>query len=182
MKNPLLLVLAMLLLLFGCASVPQYRYDELKSACDAEIAACNADIAKEQSKAGTLGQKASDCIVAKQGAEALLASKDAECANYRKDSAILVSAREKTAEIARYNLAISYYNEVYGPGKIPNTQKLHTMEEHLLSLNDQLLYSQWVAVMKCQGVSDCADSKAKFLNMINSTTTGLALEIAGLVK
>ena len=182
MRDILFVALAALLLLSGCASVPQYRYDELKSACDAEIAACNADIAKEQAKSGTFEQKASDCVVAKQGLEALLARKDAECANYRKDSGILVAAREKTAEMARYNLTISYYNEIYGAGKIPNTQKLRTMENHLLLLNDQPLYAQWVAVMKCQGVSDCADSKAKFLGMINSSTTGLALEIADMVK
>ena len=171
-----------LLLLFGCASVPQSKYDELKTSCELDKKNAADALSFEKSKSTDFKRQASDCAISKQGVETLLSSKNAECESLVNCSKTMAQARIKTTAIASYNKAVKLYSAVYGPGMIPNSANIRTAEEYVLSLNDPPLYTAWLNIRKCQGITDCESAKSKFLGLINSTTTRLSIEIAEIVK
>jgi hypothetical protein len=172
-----------LLLLFGCAGgVPQGKYDELKASCDSDKAFAAQELASEKSKGSDCRTQLADCNNAKKAVENVLAAKNAECAPLVNAAGLLRDARIKTAAIEKYRNATSLYDDTYGPGKIANTAKLNRIESHVLSLNDPPLYARWRAVRTCGSISECDNAKSQFLSSINQTISGIALEVADIVK
>lgn len=177
----ILVLAAAVMLLSGCIGVPQEKYDSLKSSCDAQQADAAVALAAEKAKTAQVNSKLSDCTAAKQALESLLASGSAECNALKNDSVVLAAIREKTALIAKYESAVQYYNDCYGPGQIPNTYKYNRMDVHLLSF-DRNLYSLWGGVKGCDGVVACDAAKLKFLSSINASISSLSLQAVQLAK
>ena len=182
MKILLALAAAVALLLFGCTGVPQGSYDGLKASCEQDKALSAQDLASEKAKTVECKTQLADCANAKQAAENILAAKDAECAPLVNSASVLKDARGRVAVIEKYRNATAIYNDAYGEGKVANTAKLNKIENYVLSLNDPPLYAYWRSVRTCASISECADSKAKFLGSINETINTVAIEVVGIVK
>jgi len=185
MDNSLILIVlfASSVLLAGCAgSVPQKEYDQLKISCADEKQSLQSELDSANGKAASASQKYSECISAKQAAETRLGTKDVENAKLRGENGLLVQARQKAEEIAAYDLALQYYNDGFGPGKVLNTYRLNRIDTQVRSLSDAQLLVLWNAVRNCNGITDCDNAKAKFTSEIQGKKNALALEIAEIVK
>jgi|GEM_PF-1169647 len=174
-------MLAALLLLYGCAGVPQERYDALEMACAQERSALNENLALKISDANASRLRYEKCLSEKTATETLLNQLDLQCADALKDTAILAQARMKTAKIEQYNLVLTYYDDAYGPGKIPNTPKINRIENQIASLSDVPLYNSWLAAKNCDSIGGCNTAKQNFKNMISTRVDVLEKEVVGVI-
>ncbi len=183
MKTALAFALvAALVLLFGCIGVPQEKYDALKASCDSDKAALSSSLEKEQSQNALLGKNLDKCNAERAADGQMISDRDSQIASLNADEAVLLAARAKADKIGQYQLALTYYNDAFGPGKIANTVRLNRIEAQVSSLSDPALYTIWKSVRNCQGITDCESARSKFTSAINSTISSLALQIVDVVK
>ena len=180
----ILLLIAALALLFGCpgnTGVAQEKYDALAAQCAQQNTTMQGEIAAAKSAlAGTQGTL-SDCVAGKQALDQLIGEKDNEIALLRIDSDALARARQKTAIIGAYGNLTSYYNDAYGPGKIPNTAKLNRIGAQAALLDDSALLSLWGNLRDCQTSSACDAAKTAFVAKINANVALLDAQVAAMV-
>jgi hypothetical protein len=176
-------LIAAFALLYGCtASVPQEKYDALAATCqkasdDAAIA-LNSEVAKSSSASSQL----SACSAEKRSLESLLAVKERENDLLKADAAVLDAARVKTNLMAQYDLAMEYYLDAFGPGKVPNNARMNKIDAQVASLSDSGLAAAWLAVKNCQSVSECDNAKAAIIPYVEAQKEKLAIEAASIVS
>ena len=100
----------------------------------------------------------------------------------RTEAGALAQARQKAEEIAAYELALQYYNDAFGPGKVLNTYRLNRIDTQVRSLPDAQLLVLWNAVRNCGGLTDCDNAKAAFTSAIQGKKNALALQIVEIVR
>ena len=181
--NIVLIALVSLALLFGCAGsgVPQEKYDALSASCSKEKADAASSLSAEVAKAISANARFSTCAGEKQSLESLLAVREQENEALRAEAAVLAGARVKTDMIAQYDLALQYYLEAYGPGKVPNTARLRIIDGQLAVVNDQVLSSLINGVKNCQGITGCNNAKATVQPYIEKQQQKLAVEAAAVL-
>lgn len=179
----LLIAIAALALLFGCVgdSVPQEKYDALSASCDKAKSDAASALAEQKNSADLAGARLATCNSNSMSLEQLLAAKEQENEALAADAAVLAEAREKTDLIAQYELALEYYLDAFGPGKLPNTARMNKIDAQVALLNDSGLEAAWIGVKNCQGITGCDTAKAKMAPYISNQTQKLALEAAAIV-
>ncbi|MFA4982760.1 MAG: hypothetical protein WC588_00945 [Candidatus Micrarchaeia archaeon] len=181
MKLAIALVAA-LCLLFGCTGVTQEKYDSLLKSCEQEKGALLESAALEKSKAAEAGAALSRCNSDKSALQTVVASKDSELLSLQEGADAIAAARLKTDKIGQYELALSYYLEAYGEGKIPNTPKLNRIDSQVRSLSDSAFLAAWLSVRNCDGITDCQAAKQDFTGMISSRIDELSKEVVEIVR
>ncbi len=177
------IALVSLALLFGCAgsSVPQEKYDALFASCSKAKSDASSALSAEIARTGAADARLSACTDEKQSLGSLVAARERENAALRANESVLDAARAKTDLAAQYGLATAYYLEAFGPGKLPNMARLGKIEAQVDSLNDSALKALWLGVKNCQGITDCANAKAKFTAYDDGRAASLRLEAAAIV-
>ncbi len=169
-----------LMLLFGCVS--QGQYDSLSEKCENEKNDLRASLDTERGKADDLTGKLSECADERDAAESELSSQQEQMQKFVQDSTALGQAREKAKQIQDYELALEYYLNAFGPGKVPNTAKMNLISSQVGSLNDTVLAANWNNLQNCQGITGCDSTKGAFVQRIEDRKQELASEIVELVK
>ncbi len=182
MKYALFAVAAALILLFGCTGVSQEKYDALKSQCEQEKKTLSDSVATQKARAESADAKLGVCNNQRAADALVLESNQEENGRLKVDSLTLSQAREKTGKIAQYNQALAYYNDAFGPGKIPNSVKLNRLETQLNLLSDKELYAAWKLVKNCDSSTDCSRDKTNFTGTADAGISALAAEVVGIVK
>ena len=182
-ENITLVALVSLALLFGCAGngVAQEKYDALSASCSKERNGSAALLSDEMAKTASANARASSCAGERQSLEALLSVRDSENAALKVKAAVLDAAREKTGRIAQYGLALQYYQDAFGPGKVPNTARLKKIDAQLAVVNDAALTGLVSGVRNCQGITDCEHAKAMVQPYVEKQQQRLALEASAIV-
>ncbi len=181
MKTLLVLASALLLLLSGCIGVPQEKYDALKTQCDQEKQGLQTIVDAQRARADGAEEKLSDCSTGKDADRLALKASEERVASLEKDLKVLEAAKKKAETAQQYRLALEYYNDAFGPGKVPNNYRLTRIETQVASLSDAALSLAWKSVRNCESSSECDSAKKDFTSKINAKVNSLALEIADII-
>ncbi|HIH19079.1 TPA: hypothetical protein HA225_03805 [Candidatus Micrarchaeota archaeon] len=171
-----------LFLLLGCTGVSQGEYDALKETCNEEKGKLSAQLELKEARIGELTSDVARCNVQKQSLDAEISAMNSQISVLKNDSNILKQARAESDRMRQFDLALSYYNDAYGEGKIPNNLRLNRIETQVQSLSDPPLYASWKAVRGCGGIVECENAKANFTGTIEQRKTELVFQIALIVK
>jgi len=179
MRIPIILALA-LCILFGCVS--QDKYDSLTKNCDQEKLVLSENIALEKATCAESKDAITKCSSEKNALQTLLNRKNAEIAAMRTDAGKIAQARVKTGQIAKYGLTLKYFDDAFGPDKIPNSAKLQKIDEMVESLSDPQVLAAWQSVKNCGSSNECDASRQNFVGMIDARVGALAREAAEIIK
>ncbi len=178
-----IIALVSLALLYGCIgdSVPQEKYDSLSASCEKAKNDAASALAGEKGRTDMASARLATCNAEMQSMEQLLSAREQENDELMIDAAVLAKAREKMDWAGQYNLAAAYYLDAFGPGKLPNTARMNKIDVQVALLNDAGLAAVWNGVKNCQGITGCANAKAKVIPYIGNQTQKLALDAAAIV-
>ena len=178
-----LIALVSLALLFGCAGsgVPQEKYDALAASCDMAKNEAASALSAQIAKTSAANSQLSSCTAQKQSLEGEQAVMEQQNSALQAQADVLAKAREKMDWAGQYNLAAAYYLDAFGPGKLPNTARMNKIDVQVALLNDAGLAAVWNGVKNCQGITGCANAKAKVIPYIGNQTQKLALDAAAIV-
>jgi hypothetical protein len=178
----IVIAVAAVLMLPGCIGVSQDKYDSLAKSCDQEKKALTDSVALEKANCAQSAGALSKCSSDKSALETLVANKDSQIASMQEGANAIAQARMKTAKITQYQLALAYYEDAFGVGKIPNTPKMNKIDTQVRSLSDPALYAAWLSVKNCGGISDCLAAKQNFTDTIDARVSALSDEVVGIVR
>jgi len=172
-----------LALLFGCtgSNVTQEQYDTLSTSCAKAKSDSAAALARETAKANAATAQVSACTQEKQAVQSSLLATEQENAALQEKADVLDAAQAKTYKAAQYKLALEYYLDAFGPGKIPNTARLKKIDEQIAVVGDATLAGLISNVNNCQGIVGCSDAKAAVQPYIEAQQQKLMLEAAAIV-
>jgi hypothetical protein len=182
MARNILALAAIIILLFGCTGVPQEKYDAMLASCDKDKAELSASVEKEQVKSSELQGRLGNCQAGSDADKLVIRTQESQIAALKTDSEILLTAKEKAGRIGQLKLLRTYYDDAFGPGKIPNAYKLNRIGNQANSLSDIELYATWKSVRNCQSSTGCDTAKADFVKAIDSGITAVAFEIVDIVN
>ncbi|MEM2138002.1 MAG: hypothetical protein QW568_02850 [Candidatus Anstonellaceae archaeon] len=182
MKQAIIILIAALLLLFGCTGVPQEKYNTLKESCDREKAELSASAEKEQVKSSELQGRLSNCQAGSDADKLVIRTQESQIAALKADSSLLLDAKGEADKIGQLRLLRTYYEEAFGPGKIANSYKLNRIDAQTASLSDTELYNIWKSVRNCQSSTECDTAKANFIKAIDTRITAIAFRIVDIVN
>ena len=168
--------------IFGCEGVPQGEYDAFRAVCEQEKAGLQNAVDGEKAKCAGTDAKLSDCTRKLQSSEAIIQGKDSQLASLQKDSQLLSQILSKGNAPEPYRLALSYYEDAFGLGKLPSSQKVKKIEDQVKSLSDPALYSLWRGVMSCEGINGCEDAKSAFTGALDGRIAAAEHNLAVFVE
>jgi uncharacterized protein YceK len=175
-------LVAALLLLSGCATVSKDSYDRLKSECDADKLYITGQLNEQRAKASGAEAKLTSCTAARDAALAQLSEEKSRNAALQQQADTLSDARAMTGKIDQYALAKAYYDEAYGPGKVPNAARMSKIGAQVAATGDAGLGAAWLSVKNCDSLSGCENAKAAFNSYISARVANLSVEIADFIR
>ena len=167
--------------LFGSGGASQEKYDALTSLCEKEKAGLGAECEDARAASSALEAKAAECEEKRSVAESLVASQQRQMGALQSDSDALSEIVAMGNRTGPYALALEYYNDAFGEGKVPNTAKINRIEAQTRTLGPDE-YALWRGVINCEGLSDCESAKKKFVSSLEGKIAALEHELAAFVQ
>ena len=180
----ILLALAALALLFGCAGntgVTQAQYTALSASCAQQNETMQSQLNTAQTELVNAQGSLSDCVSEKQADDRLISSKDDEIAVLTNESDVLADARQEAALVNEYGNLTEYYNDTYGAGMVPNTAKVDRIDALVAQLNDTSLSALWGNIRNCQTLLGCQDAESAFQAGISANVAILNAKVEAIV-
>jgi hypothetical protein len=161
--------------------VPQSKYDDLAATCALQKAESTAALDSMTSRVNSCKTQLDDCNDARKATETLISDQQEQIATLKDGSEVLAAARVKTDLIAQYKLVQTYFDDAYGPGKVPTTPKIKRLEALIISLKDTPVYGSWLDFNRCSIITECDAAKARLSTNINASINSLTYQVADIV-
>ena len=182
------LISAVLLLALGVYvmdTVPKAGYVAIRSEkekCEMELVGAIASSTAASARIGSLETQAAECSASKSSIDKLYKQSILENTRLRADLDVMSKAKEKAAEIAKYELLKAYYLDAFGPDAVPNTVKLDRISKQAGKLGDTELVAIWSQILDCNSLYDCDLAKKKYVARLDSDIAGLSAELVTIVR
>ncbi|MEM4554659.1 MAG: hypothetical protein QXT25_02305 [Candidatus Anstonellaceae archaeon] len=182
MKMPAAVLIVASLLVAGCLTDAESKYDEIKKGYESQIMALNEKLAQQESKIFSLEARIAECAAAKEGMQTKLNALDAELGKARKEGEILEATKSKVNEMELLNELEIYYNQTYGPKGVPNTYRLKKIEELVSSISFEKISQAWAVLKSCSNMIECERARLAFADAISQRQCAIGQEIVEMLK